>query len=275
MWWAVFHSYLHIRPLIGREKKAGWHKALIPSNLAPLSLSVAQSNPQGRRCQVEWHEHNISCVISVIIGRYGLTTARFKAISGTHSLWESSPQCSGALVPGASRAAFPSREFLLVLSHTPIPRQCLKGSMQFWLLNLHCFSLQGQETIQKSGVGPTSGLQYMQYYFKGLVPGYIRSTGQSGFHQLTNQVGSPLTWLSTSGPLSLSTFTCRHKFILTSSPQLNTWQRKSSTDKSNLNDWRKWLFTDQQWPPLGGIIGQELVGSICTMVEKMPHQNNL
>lgn len=39
-------------------------------------------------------------------------TARPKAISGTHALWKSSAQRSDALVPCASRAAFPSREFL-------------------------------------------------------------------------------------------------------------------------------------------------------------------
>lgn len=80
---------------------------------SPLpSLSVVQSKPRGRSCQAEWHEHSIGCVISAIISRYGIMTARFKAISGTHATWKSSPQRSGALVPRASRAAFPSREFL-------------------------------------------------------------------------------------------------------------------------------------------------------------------
>lgn len=39
-------------------------------------------------------------------------TAGFKAFSGTHASLKLSPQRSGALVPRASRAAFPSREFL-------------------------------------------------------------------------------------------------------------------------------------------------------------------
>lgn len=39
-------------------------------------------------------------------------TARVTAISGTRAPLKLSPQHSGALVPGASGAAFPSREFL-------------------------------------------------------------------------------------------------------------------------------------------------------------------
>lgn len=59
----------------------------------------------GRVQQVEKHEQYVVCNLS---HSYDIV----KVISGAHISLKSSPQCSGALVPCASRAAFPSREFL-------------------------------------------------------------------------------------------------------------------------------------------------------------------
>lgn len=172
-------------------------------------------------------------------------------------------------------------------SHTPIPRQCLKGSKQFWLLNLHCFGFQGQGTIQKSGLGPTSGLQ-CNNDFEGLVPGFIRSTLPSSDTSLT-VFERPLVFISLQIKWEVlwpgCPHQCRYQILHAHVDSCSYWHvprswtldRESQvpTNQTSMIDASDFYFFFQPCPPLERIIGWELVWSICTMVEKMRHQNKL
>lgn len=79
--------------------------------------------------------------------RYGIMTARVKAISGTRAPLKLSPQHSGALVPCASRAAFPSREFLSAV-------------ILLFLDSVH----QGEYANQGFELACCPGLQFLGHY---------------------------------------------------------------------------------------------------------------
>lgn len=124
------------------------------------------------------------------------------------------------------------KQGVALCSHTPIPRRCLTGSMQIWLLNVTLNTLEVDILKEqcRSQICIMKCVQFLAWHcndFKKLVPGfhYKASSGQpsqvlthsslfptmhwfsSASEKLTTLLKCPLTWQHTSAQLPPSSFT--------------------------------------------------------------------